>query len=70
MGFVDVRINLAACRVNANMKQTEWAAEIGVNPATIINWESGKTQPNTSQLRKISELSGIPMDYIFVPEKS
>jgi len=70
MGSVELRINLEACRVNAGMKQTAWAKELGVNPATVINWEKGRSEPNTSQLRKISELSGIPMDYIFVPEKS
>lgn len=64
------RISLEATRVNANMKQKEWAEELGVSQATVINWEKGKTEPNLSQLRKMSELSGIPMDFIFVPDKS
>ena len=34
-----------------------------------VNWEKGKTEPTLSQLRKMSELSGIPMDFIFVPNK-
>lgn len=64
------RISLKAARVNANMEQREWAENIGVSVATVINWEKGNTEPTLSQLRKISELSGVPMDFIFVPDKS
>lgn len=65
-----IRIKIAACRVNADMNQLEFAEAIGVDRSTIANWEAGKTEPNANQLRKISELSGIPMDFIFVPLKS
>lgn len=64
------RISLAAVRVNAKMNQKEWAEYIGVDLSTISNWESGRTEPNVSQLRKMSEASRIPMDFIFVPEQS
>lgn len=64
------RISLEAVRVNAKMKQKEWAKVLGVSQATVINWEKGNTEPTLSQLRKMSELSGIPMDFIFVPEES
>lgn len=65
-----IRISLAAARVNAKMNQREMAEFIGVDLSTITNWEKGKSEPSTSQLRKISEVSGIPMDYIFVSEQS
>lgn len=64
------RISLKAVRANADMEQKEWAKEVGVSVATVVNWEKGNTEPTLSQLRKMSELSGIPMDFIFVPEKS
>ena len=64
------RISLEAVRVNTKMKQKEWAKMLGVSQATVINWEKGNTEPTLSQLRKMSELSGIPMDFIFVPDKS
>lgn len=64
------KISLEAVRVNAKMKQKEWAKSLGVSQATVINWEKGNTEPSLSQLRKMSELSGIPMDFIFVPDKS
>lgn len=65
-----MRISIKAARVNAEMTQEELADDIGVNKATVINWESGKSEPTWSQLKRISELSGIPIDFIFVPVKS
>lgn len=59
-----MQITLKACRINSNMEQEAWAKEIGVTLNTISNWERGKTEPSLSQLRKISDLSGIPIDYI------
>lgn len=64
------KINLAAVRTNANMNQREWAKALCVEVSTIIKWEGGKSEPNASQLRKMSEISGIPIDFIFIPEKS
>lgn len=64
------RISLEAVRVNAKLTQKEWAKSLGVSNATVVNWEKGNTEPSLSQLRKMSELSGIPMDFIFVPDKS
>lgn len=63
-------ISLEAARVNARLTQKELAKILGISNATVVNWENGKTEPSLSQLRKISELSGIPMDFIFVPEQS
>ena len=64
------RISLEACRVNARLDQKEMAKILGVTYQTVSNWENGKTEPSLTQLRKISELSGIPMDFIYVPEES
>ena len=64
------RISLEAVRVNAKMTQKEWAEMLGVSNATVVNWEKGKTEPSLSQLRTMSKLSGIPMDFIFVPDTS
>ena len=64
------RICIAACRVNAKLTQAEFAQQLGVDRSTVANWEAGNTEPNVTQLRRISEISGIPMDFIFVPIKS
>ena len=63
------KISLEAVRVNAGYNQKEWAEIFGISNVTVVNWEKGKTEPTLSQLRKMSELSGIPMDFIFVPNK-
>lgn len=52
------------------MTQKNWAKLLGVSVATVINWEKGNTEPSLSHLKEMSRLSGIPMDFIFVPDKS
>lgn len=64
------KIRLEACRVNAGLTQKELANLLGVSNATIVSWEKGATEPTYSQLKKISELSGVPLDFIFIPDKS
>lgn len=66
----DIKITLAAARVNSGLNQSDFARELGVSLATVTNWEKGRTEPDVTQLRKISRLSGIPMDFIFVPDES
>ncbi len=65
-----MEISLSACRVNARMSQADMAKALSVSPATIFNWEKGKSEPSLTQLRKISELSGIPIDNIAVGQDS
>lgn len=60
------KISLEAARVNAKLTQKELAEILGVSNTTVVSWEKGNTEPSLSQLRKISELSGIPLDFIFV----
>ena len=64
------KISLEAVRVNAKMTQKEWASKLGVSNSTVVNWEKGNTEPSLSQLREMSRLSGVPMHFIFVPDKS
>ena len=45
------RISIAACRVNARLKQRELAEKVGVATLTVSNWESGKSEPNLSQYK-------------------
>lgn len=64
------KIILKAARVNAGLNQRELAEKLDVDISTVVNWEKGKSEPSATQLRRISEISGIPMDFIFVPEQS
>ncbi len=46
---------------------TEAGAKIGVSVATVYNWETGKTEPKASQLRKLARVYGVSMDEIALP---
>lgn len=65
----DVKISLAAARVNANMTQTEVAEKMHVSKQTIVNWEKGKIIPGTAQLSFLCKLCSFPVDNIFLPQK-
>lgn len=60
-------ITLEAARVNVGLTQSKLAAIIGVHRTTLHNWEKGKSSPDVAHLRAISEVTKIPMDYIFLP---
>lgn len=64
--MADMRVTLKACRVNTGMTQVQFADAVGVAPGTVGRWEDGKSEPTITNLRKISELSTIPMGAIVV----
>lgn len=63
-------ISIEAARVNAGMSQEELAIKAGVTRMTVANWETGKTPIPATALKLLSDCSGIPMDYIFVPSRA
>ncbi len=65
-----LKINLAAARVNAGMTQEEAAKRLKVTKRTLINWEKGVAMPSFADLNLLSSIYGIPMDNIFLPQKS
>lgn len=65
-----LQISLASARVNAKMTQEEVAKAIKVSKNTIVNWENGRSEPKSSQIRELSELYNIPVDNIFISYKS
>ena len=67
MDDTDIKISLAAARVNANLTQKSVAAEMGVDKSTLINWEKGRSEPTVTQAMWLSERYGIPIDNIFLP---
>lgn len=60
----ELKISLAAARVNAGMTQDEAAKEMKVGKQTIVNWEKGKSEPSVSQGRRLSEIYHMPLDRI------
>ena len=67
MNDEDLRISLAAARVNANMTQEEAAQKMGVGKQTILNWEKGKVVPKPAQLYYLAKIYNRPVDNIFLP---
>ena len=65
-----LRISLAAARVNAGLTQDEVSRKLHVSRQTVVNWENGKTMPTFIILSALSNLYGIPIDNIFMPEKA
>lgn len=55
-------ITIKAARVNVGYKLSEAAKELGVSVCTLANYEKGKTEPNYSTVRKMSQLYKLPID--------
>lgn len=66
----DIKITLAAARVNAGLTQEEAAKKIQVTKQTILNWEKGKVTPSFANVAMLSDIYGIPIEYIFLSEES
>lgn len=64
------KISLAAARVNAGLTQESVAKTLKVSKNTVVNWEKGKYQPSFPVLNMLSHLYKIPIDNIFLHEKS
>ena len=63
----DIQISLAAARVNKKLTQAEAAEIMHVTRQTIVNWERGKVVPGIPEMEMLSNIYGIPQDYIFLP---
>ncbi len=63
------KFKLNAARVNSGMTQTEVAKVLNRNKQTIVNWEKGATAIKGSDLLRLSELYGIPIEYLEIPVK-
>lgn len=64
------KITLRAARVNADLSQKAAAAKLGVNVATLQNYESGKTVPDWDMVKLIEEVYRFPADFIIFTRKS
>lgn len=66
----DIKISLAAARVNADMTQESAAKALHVGKRTIINWEKGAVIPSFANLNALSQLYKMPVENIFLPTKA
>ena len=45
----EIKISLAAARVNAGLTQSDIAREMHINKSTVVNWEKGRITPKPAQ---------------------
>ena len=64
---MELKISLAAVRVNAKKTQAELAKEMQVTRETINKWEKGKSIPTKAQIHLLAEICDFPVDNIFLP---
>ena len=60
-----IQITLKAARVNAGLTLMEASRNIGIGKDTLIKWEKNSGLVNPIWQNKISEVYGMPIDYIF-----
>jgi len=63
----DLKISLAAARVNANLTQDDVASKLHVTKQTVVNWEKGRCVPSFAVLHTLSDMYNFPIDNIFLP---
>lgn len=68
--MAEIKISLAAARVNANMTQEDVSKAMHVSKQTVVNWENEKVSPSFATMNTLANLYGIPVDNIFLPVKS
>ncbi len=51
-------------RVSHKYTQTVLATKLGVTKQAVSNWENNNIVPSIEQLIKLSQLFGVPSDYI------
>lgn len=65
-----IQISLAAARVNARMTQEDVAKRMRIGKRTVVNWEKGAVISSFADIKMLSDIYGIPVDNIFLPQKS
>ena len=60
-----MQISLKAARVNANLRLIDAAKKIGIGKDTLIKWEKNSGLVTPVKQEKISEVYGIPVDFIY-----
>jgi len=58
--------NFKKARENAGFSQKEVAISLKVSAPTVSEWESGKKNPNADNLKALSEMFQVPIDYLLV----
>lgn len=58
-------LKLSAARNNAGLTQKEAAEKLGISYQTLSQYENDPNNVKLGMLKKMSELYGIPVEFIF-----
>lgn len=61
MGFKE---QLTKLRKRNNITQIDLAETMNVKQYIISSWETGRSEPNISQIIKLSDIFSVPIDYL------
>lgn len=62
-------MSFLSARAKAGMSQAVVAEELGIAPAAVSQWETGKTSPRTTMLLKIAKLYGCTTDELLASDE-
>lgn len=62
----EIKISMAAARVNACLTQADIAKEMHVTKQTVVNWEKGKVVPKAAQFEMYCRLCSIEPGFVKV----
>lgn len=53
-----------SARESAGISQKSAAISVGVQPPSMSDWESGRSNPTSDKLVKLADLYGVTVDYL------
>ena len=59
-----IPLRLRAARLAAGLAANAVARDLGVHPNTMVNWESGRSQPTLTQFAQLSIMYGRSADWL------
>lgn len=57
-------------RTELGLTQLKLALEVGVTPAIVYNWESGRATASTQNLRRLAKALDVSMEDLLEPEEA
>lgn len=61
-------MSFLSARNKAGLSQAAVAERLGIAPASVSQWETGKTMPKTDKLKEIAALYGCTVDELLTPD--
>lgn len=62
-----IRLTLAAARVNADLTQKEAAKKLGISVTSLRSYEVGTRSPNWKTVQKMVDIYGVPVECFNLP---